>query len=522
MPTTPSYPGVYVEEFPSDVRTIAGVATTITAFIGRTVRGPTDEPTLLESFAEIERRFGGLSHDLPLGYAIRDFFQNGGQQAIIVRLAGNGQRARETGLNLEASNPGSWGNTLTYVTDATGITPDTARQLGLPDGTVLFNLTLRDNSPGNVQTERFTQVAVSQAAGARRLDPVLQSGSNLARVQTRGDGEPDLPAMPPAMGQTMALSSGTDGGPLSAADFTGSQTTGTGLYAFYRTDLFNLLCVPPDIRGGNTNAMVYQAALAYCFSRRAILIVDPPAEWGDGQNGAATATTALGGFLSAAGLTGPTARNAALYFPRVVQTDPLAGGNSDTFVPCGMAAGCTARSDTSRGVWKAPAGREANLVGTQGLQVNLTDAENRVLNAAGINCLRTFAGSGPIIWGARTLATANETAAAEVYLPVRRLELFLTESLLRGLRWTVFEPNAEPLWDQIRLKVGAFLNGLFRQGAFQGQTPKEAYFIQCDQTTTSPSDAAQGKLILQYGFAPLKPAEFVVATLELPAGPTPG
>jgi phage tail sheath protein FI len=177
-----------------------------------------------------------------------------------------------------------------------------------------------------------------------------------------------------------------------------------------------------------------------------------------------------------------------------------------------------ARTDATRGVWKAPAGLDASLNGIRGLQANLTDAENGQLNPLGINCLRTFPTLGSVVWGARTMRGADQLADDYKYVPVRRLALFIEETLYRSTQWAVFEPNDEPLWSQLRLNIGVFMHDLFRQGAFQGQKPGDAYFVQCDSTTTTQSDINKGIVNIIVGFAPLKPAEFVVIYLQQMAG----
>jgi phage tail sheath protein FI len=202
----------------------------------------------------------------------------------------------------------------------------------------------------------------------------------------------------------------------------------------------------------------------------------------------------------------------------VVQADPLRDRQNDVFVPSGIVAGVMARTDVQRGVWKAPAGQDAALNGIQGLQVNLTDDENGLLNPLGINCLRSFPIIGRVVWGARTLRGADQLADEYKYVPVRRTALFIEESLYRGTQWVVFEPNDEPLWAQIRLNVGAFMQNLFRQGAFQGKTPREAYFVKCDKETTTQNDINLGIVNILVGFAPLKPAEFVIIKLQQIAG----
>jgi phage tail sheath protein FI len=315
----------------------------------------------------------------------------------------------------------------------------------------------------------------------------------------------------------------SDGVGLDDATYEGSKDNKTGLFALDKADLFNLLCIPPDGRAnsGNedTSSAVYQSALSYCHDRRAMLVVDPPAAWSaDGNvNAAADAKK----HLPDLGLTGENARNAALYFPRVRESDPLRDGQLDTFAPCGIVAGIMARTDTTRGVWKAPAGLDATLSGVQALDVNLNDGENGLLNPLGINCLRFFPVAGRVVWGSRTLRGADQLADEYKYVPVRRTALFLEESLYRGLQWVVFEPNDEPLWAQIRLNVGAFMQSLFRQGAFQGTTPRDAYFVKCDSETTTQTDINLGIVNIIVGFAPLKPAEFVVVKLQQMAGQIP-
>jgi phage tail sheath protein FI len=207
-----------------------------------------------------------------------------------------------------------------------------------------------------------------------------------------------------------------------------------------------------------------------------------------------------------------------VYFPRVVEADPQREGQPDTYVPCGIVAGIIARNDVERGVWKAPAGTNATVAGIEGLAVPLTDADSGVMNALGINLLRTFPVYGTVVWGARTLRGADLLADQYKYLPVRRLTLYIEESLYRGLKWAVFEPNDEPLWAQIRLNVGAFMNELFRQGAFQGATPSQAYFVKCDSDTTTQNDIDRGVVNVVVGFAPVKPAEFVIVQIQQTVG----
>jgi len=198
--------------------------------------------------------------------------------------------------------------------------------------------------------------------------------------------------------------------------------------------------------------------------------------------------------------------------------DPLRENRLEEFAPCGAVAGVFARTDAQRGVWKAPAGQDATLFGVRALAVNLTDAEQGQLNPLGVNCLRSFPVSGNVIWGARTYRGADQLASEWKYIPVRRLALFIEETLYRSLQWVVFEPNDEPLWAQIRLNIGAFMQNLFRQGAFQGRSPREAYLVKCDRETTTQTDINMGVVNIVVGFAPLKPAEFVIIKIQQLAG----
>ena len=233
-----------------------------------------------------------------------------------------------------------------------------------------------------------------------------------------------------------------------------------------------------------------------------MLIVDPPQAWGHRRR-LPRRMHATG--LSDAGPVGRTTR-ATRRSISPASSSPIRCATVSSIRSCPAASSPASwRARTAqRGVWKAPAGLDAALNGVQGLQVNLTDDENGQLNPLGINCLRAFPVIGRVVWGARTLRGADQLADEYKYVPVRRLALFIEESLYRGTQWVVFEPNDEPLWAQIRLNVGAFMQNLFRQGAFQGRTPREAYFVKCDKETTTQNDINLGIVNILVGFAPLK------------------
>jgi len=495
MPITPTYPGVYIEEIPSGVRTITGVATSITAFIGRAWRGPVNDPITINSYGDYERIFGGLWVESSMSYAVRDFYLNGGSQAIIVRLDREATEATITmSLPLVAANVGSWGNNLSVEVDYDTKDPTNDR---------LFNLTV---SEAGGSTEKFLNV-YTDPNNPRYIPRVLEQSSALVRVAKNDDGWIVPAERPPEAITPATPNSGDDGQVLTINQFVGSAKT--GIYALEKADLFNLLCIPPHVLDGDIEPGLITAAATYCEERRAMLLIDPPSGWMNKD-------AAKAGIVDPG--VGTTSKNAAIFFPRLRQANLLRDNQIETFAPCGAIAGIFARTDAQRGVWKAPAGLEAILNGVPALSVSLTDRENGELNPLGINCLRSFPGVGRVVWGSRTLQGADRLASEWKYIPVRRLTLFLEESLYRGTQWVVFEPNDEPLWSQIRLNIGAFMNNLFRQGAFQGKSPREAYFVKCDKETTTQNDIDLGIVNIIVGFAPLKPAEFVIIKFQQIAG----
>ncbi len=619
MPVTPTYPGVYIEELPSGVRTIVGVATSITAFIGRALRGPVNSPTRIQSFGDYQRTFGGLWFHSPMSYAVRHFFQNGGTDALIVRLtnsaasaavnlpvegdalelaavtagadgnnlratlipstlnaddfdliieeedanglfttlseyttvtlatlgaaiaadpeavialtaasasrpprltrvpfvdgadAANGDPAVAAVCNLfvdsvvlTADNAGAWGNNLQASVDY-----DTAD----PGNSDIFNLTLEElDTAGRVVAREVFRNLTFDDESARYIEKVLDEESNLASFTG------PVPAANLIAG-TQTFFGGTDGNALVDNDYVGDQNAKTGLYALEDADLFNLLYIPPRTRENDVAADVVLApALAYCQARRAMLIVDPPSSWTN-PAAAENATTGVGDLRADLGGTNFSI-NAIAYFPRLRMPDPLQENRTETFGGGGALAGLIARTDAQRGVWKAPAGIEASLSGVRELNYKLTDGENGRLNPLGLNCLRTFPVYGHVVWGARTLAGDDRLASEWKYVPVRRTALYIEESLYRGLHWVVFEPNDESLWAQIRLNVTAFMQDLFRKGAFQGQSPREAFLVKCDRETTTQFDIDRGIVNILVGFAPLKPAEFVIIQIQQLAGQT--
>jgi len=594
MPVTPTYPGVYIEELPSAVRTITAVTTSVTAFVGHTARGPVDTPVTLTGFADFERRFGGLSTDSLVSYAVQQFFLNGGSVAVVVRLAKGAVAAAVTltdsessaALDVTAREPGAWGDGLRVEVDAAGddafdlrvfdlsgavderypgLTTDTAESVvNTSSGAVVVSVpegaTGRPATSGAVSGDLATLPdlagqEITATAGGNEVQfllydpeadgpqpPATLAGLALllerklrtadpadpvfgrARVHTAGGNRlrvvPGTPDATIAFGAgnvlgfgdsrpgAYGLSGGEPGGFPDAADFLGSADAKSGIHVLRDVEDVNLLCLPDVSAAGFVNRDgVLAAANALCAEKRMFHLIDAPATW----TGLDAARLGLAEFDAV------RSSYAALYFPRLRLTDPLTGRLRE-FPPSGAIAGIMAGTDARRGVWKAPAGTETRLAGVRELSVPLTDPENGLLNPLGVNCLRVFPVVGAAVWSARTLDGADRLASQWKYVPVRRLALMLEESLYRGTKWVVFEPNDETLWGQIRLNVGAFLHTLFLQGAFQGTSAREAYFVKVDKDTTTQDDINRGTVNVVVGFAPLKPAEFVILKIEQLAG----
>jgi uncharacterized protein len=303
-----------------------------------------------------------------------------------------------------------------------------------------------------------------------------------------------------------AAALGSDGTPPAIdTDVIGDPAQQTGIYALDHVDLFNLLVLPDSIVVTTSGL---SAAMTYCELRRAFFITDLP--------GNVSSLSGATDWISSTST--PKSANAAAYFPRLDFPDPMQGNRARPMPSAGAIAGLYARMDASRGVWKAPAGTEAVLRGPSGVDVQLNDAEQGTLNPLGLNVTRALPVYGNVVWGARTLYGADQLGNQWKYIPVRRVALYIEESLFRGTKWAVFEPNDEPLWAQLRLSVGTFMHNLFRQHAFEGASPRQAYLVKCDSETTTQADIDLGIVNIIVGFAPLKPAEFVVIQITQLAG----
>lgn len=510
-----THPGVYVQEVLGAGNPIPAATTATTAFVGRAPRGCTGRALTITSLHDFERRFGGLWEHGTLGFAVRDFFVNGGSTALVVRLFGGTEddhtaRISKGAMTLRAADPGSWGNSLRVRVDHLTHDADVGH----------FTLSVRDGTTGVI--EEHHGVTTDDPDHPRYLGTVLDTESELIRLVTpvAGDAEirppQDSNEVPPdgtvwdqdTTSTPVAPSDRvTDGEPLTLDDFigTGQEAANGGLYALDQEEVFNLLVLPPYTDTGDVDASLVSSAHAFCERRQAVLIVDGRSSWTD-ANDVTQAT--ISNEVGALG------RNSALYFPRLQQPNPLRGNQIETFSAAGAVAGVMARTDVTDGVWKAPAGSHARLVGVAALSVPLGNAEIARLTPLGVNCLRVLPGAGPAVWGARTSEGVQGRVSEWTYVPVRRTALFVQQSVHRGTRWATFETNDESLWARIRSDVSTFLHGLFRQGAFRGSTPREAFFVRCDAGTTTQADIDRGIVTIVVGFAPLKPAEFVVLEIE--------
>jgi phage tail sheath protein FI len=417
--------------------------------------------------------------------------------------------AANTGLVLSAVNAGAWGNTL-----AVQIQPRA-------DDYTRFSLVVLRTDPSTAAStvvENFTNLSLNPTdPQARYVVNVLNEQSTylIASMGATAATLTNTPGVPvsstPSTPASTLLLGGNDGAVLAPTTTASTGPFETQLIAplggvnlLDQVPIFNLLIVP-----GETDPATISKLQGYCHDNQAFLIVD--------SQQTDTFTTLQNGPTGT--ISGVNSVNSAFYFPWVNVFDPVQKVTRP-FPPSGFVAGLYAATDASRGVWKAPAGIDASLTGEAGLTVSLTDQQNGTLNIQAINCLRNFRVYGDVVWGARTLRGNNQVGSEWKYVPIRRLALYLEQSLYEGTQWVVFEPNDEPLWSQIRLNVGAFMQGLFLQGAFAGTTPDKAYFVKCDAENNPPPSVAQGIVNILVGFAPLFPAEFVVIQITQLAGQT--
>lgn len=515
--STLTCPGVYIQEISSGVRTITGVSTSITVFIGWASKGPDNEAQRIFSWQDFERYFGGLDARSLLGYAVASFFVNGGTDAYIIRLVNTGDATAtnnaisatatiDSKITLTAKNPGEWCNHYRINTKRR---IDDQKRVRFKLEVLYFEHVDDTNNNNGVLVESFENLSMDQN-DSRFVINVINEDSTILNAALVGN--PTEPPVDPSVDKNngpalTSLTNGSDGIILKPNDGNFEKfllNDGGEVPLLNQIDLFNIICVP-----GESTTTTISKLEGYCRKKRAFLIVDSP----EGKN-----YDDINKNSPISGITGEDSINAAFYFPWLKIPDPLKENRSKNIPPCGFMAGIYSRTDANRGVFKAPAGIDASLTGVIGTTETINDSQNGVLNQQGINCVRNFPVYGTVAWGARTLRGNDEIGSEWKYIPVKRLALFIEESLFRGTKWVVFEPNDEPLWAQIRLNIGAFMHNLFVQGAFQGSKPQDAYFVKCDKETTTQNDINLGIVNIIVGFAPLKPAEFVVIKIQQMAG----
>lgn len=517
MPTALSYPGLYIQESTSGVRSIVAAPTSIAVFVGYTHPFKTANPGVpvsIFSFAEYERHFGGLYEsgvlDSAVPLAVRQFFLNGGSDAYVVGL----KPSYQTLAGGVAGTQPVTAAQATFATDGGGGIVFTAREpTDAPNLAMSIQIVVPEAvAPANALDRADIVIAYGRRVETYRgvtLDEAgletINAASSLIQVEAAagGFGTEFQAAGSFPLSLTTTLPSDLVG-TFAAADFAEVFRSEGPLD---KVPVFNLLLAP-----GVTDNGVLSGLLAFAERKLAFAILDAPANAGADANDPPDMESVF-----ASGVI-PQSQNGAIYFPWLKSSHPLSGAEIE-LPPSGFVAGIYARTDARRGVLKAPAGLETIVNNTTGVvdRGRMTDERHGKLNLAGVNVLRSFS-DGTVVFGARTLVSANPAFQQYRYIPVRRMTLFIEQTILANLKWIVFEPNDEPLWLAIRATLENFLLSLHSQGALQGKIPSEAFEVVCDRSTTTQDDIDQGIVNVSVAFAPLKPAEFVRITISHLAG----
>jgi phage tail sheath protein FI len=502
-------PGVYVEEVEAGSRPIEGVSTAVAAFVGMAKQGPVNEPTLVTNWSQFTQAFGDFMEGSYLAHAVYGYFNNGGGSAYVVRVGadgdqkpgpavataalGSGENKAIAAYKVSAKDGGAAGNDISVeVGDASDGNPEN------------FKVTVKQ---GVKDAETFDNLSTKK--GKTNVATVINAQSKLIQIEETSGGLERL-----ATGASVKLTGGS-ASPAPAAparispqDFVGDAAERTGLAGLEAFEEFTMLSVPDlmaayqqGLLDGEAVQAVQLAMIAHCeLMGDRLAVLDPP----PGLNAQQIKEWRVDKV-------GYDSKQAALYWPWFKVFDPASGQNQ--FVPpSGHMCGIWARTDSTRGVHKAPANEVVR--GAITLEINITKSEHDLLNPNGINVIRSFPGRGIRVWGARTLSSDP----AWRYVNVRRLFNFLEESILQGTQWVVFEPNDFDLWQRIRRTISAFLVRQWRDGALFGQTPAEAFYVKCDSETNPAEMIDAGQVTCEIGIAPVKPAEFVVFRLAQYSG----
>jgi phage tail sheath protein FI len=529
MTVTTSYPGIYIQELPSLVHTITPSPTSVAVFVGYTHPFRTREfltAVQLFSFADYQANFGGFfsSPWQPdyVGHAVYQFFLNGGPTCYVVGLqaqeyyayGGSPPQLTPQGKVVPASvSVGGIVFTALQPVGVPALAP-AAGTLGIPMQVAISNpqQTTSPDDTADIVISYGTTVETYRKVRIGNLATRL-AGSNLVTVTL-----PSPPGGYPTTGPPFSLGYPAGDLPPAEGGTVISSPAFAQVFADYasldKVPVFNLLATP-----GITDEAVTSEAIAYCERKRAFYIMDTPSpqEYGWDVN------TVVGDLSTSVPLSPapPASINAAVYYPWLMTTDPVTA-SAITSPPSGFVAGIYGQVDSAQGVWQSPAGLQTALLGTRGVVPDgiMTDHQQGILNQNAIDCLRQFPGIGTVVFGARTTVGTDANSAQQQwkYVAVRRMALFIEQTLYANLKWAVFEGNAAPLWNALTQEVTAFMLSLFRQGAFAGTTPSQAFVVQCDSTTTTAADVANGVVNILVGFAPLVPAEFVVVKIAQLAG----
>jgi uncharacterized protein len=557
MPVTPTYPGIYIQEAPSSSHTVIASPTNIAVFIGYTHPLKTDsslwgQAVQIFGWPDYVRQFGGYVRSAAfanqafnianpamnvgdMALAVSQFFLNGGTTAYIVALDAKPTSPPGGLTPPPPQNIGGINFSQLEITDeyyalqvqilpvgATGSPPSSATaDIIITYGPVTqppLASTAAPSAPvqfgSGMQVETYRQLVLNDAKSPNFIATRINGVSALVTVDATtlpGNFTAITAAFPTLLDASAPF--------FQADDFTAVLQPDTSLD---KVPTLNLMVIP-----GVTDSLVTSTAISFCERRMVFMIVDPSIT--DSADGSKPALPGLvsNPLIQDTVATQVRSKNAALYFPYLQSSDPFTGaatnlvtGQPFEIPPAPTVAGIFAATDVARGVWKAPAGFQAVTNNTTGVTVRgrMTDPRQGTLNPISVNCLRDFPNVGTIVFGSRTLASTYDQQWT--YVPVRRMALFLEQTFLANLKWVIFEPNAEPLWTAITMSLNAFMLGLFKQGAFQGTTPSDAFRVQCDSQTTTQTDIDSGVVNIIVSFAPLKPAEFVVITIAQLAGQT--
>ncbi|WP_298685458.1 phage tail sheath C-terminal domain-containing protein [uncultured Methanomethylovorans sp.] len=516
------------------------MSTSTVGFLGLTERGPTIPPKLVTSWTQFMRVYGGYAEDAYLPYAVEGFFGNGGKRCYIARVVhrkdgSNDEGAvaatlTKDGVTFKAVGEGSWGNRVAIrVENSSNANADPES-----DETKTFKLTIVYWKEANFKKDNLEVLTTdSEMESAGKLRELLEKADyletfdNLSTDPTSSDhftkklGDPlnNLSNLLVLSGSGRpsdtdldkfyfeALDGGSDGtSSLKRRDFLGDPTavpgTKEGLTALGDIDEISILCAPDlhQLPFDSDGKIFINDLLTQCENlkdRFAILDVGK-----NKPNVSGLTITSTAGRQSKYG---------AIYYPWLKVYDPLSR-QIRQIPPGGHVAGIYARSDTERGVHKAPANEVVR--GALGLEFDLTKDEQSILNPRGINVIRNFTDRGILVWGARNIVLDPLWK----YINVRRLFIYVEGSIEKGTQWVVFEPNNERLWARVRATITQFLTTVWKDGALMGTKPEEAFFVKCDRTTMTQDDIDNGRLICVIGIAPVKPAEFVIFRIAQWAG----